>query len=227
MNVNELKKYTTDLNYSYSFGAFVTIELLKYRPKDVFCVLVDESFQSQEAFQTIKKICIEYKIQLVVNTKIVSKLRNKDNCFVIGVFKKYQSNINKNKHIILENVNDFGTIGTIIRSMHGFNFDNLILINCDIDIYHPHIIRSSMGAYFNINIEKFDNIEKYLSRYSDRNIFQCYENGQHQIKDISKKEANLSLWLNPKIDTKYQSINTNSLCSLENNANILFFHFYE
>ena len=226
MKITELKKYQSEALYSYSFGAFVTIELLKNRPNDVFCVLVDESFVKNESYQLLNQLCFEHHIPLFINQKLVEKLRNKDNCFVIGVFYKKINALRNHKHVILENIHDYGVLGTIIRSMHGFNFHDLILLNCDIDFFHPHVVRASMGAFFSVNIEKIDSIKAYKRKYPKQLIFSCHETGKLLLNEVDKNLKNITLWMNPSTNLE-QSIKINEQCSLENNANILFFHFYE
>ena len=130
------EKYNENLSYSYVFGAFGTIELLTNKRKECLAILVDPSFTSNEAYQKIINLCKNSNIKIIVDNKILSKIKDKGNIFVIGVFKKYQSTLSNNKHIVLHNVNDVGVIGTIIRSMRGFNFENLVLIDCDVDLYH-------------------------------------------------------------------------------------------
>lgn len=52
--------------------------------------------------------------------------------------------------LILDNLQDPGNIGTLIRSAVAFNFLDVYFINCA-DIFSEKVIRSSMGAIFKIN----------------------------------------------------------------------------
>ena len=138
---NNYLKYNNTLPYSYVFGAFGTIELLKNKKNECKAIIIDPSFVSNEAFKTIKNLCNNSNIDIIINLNLISRLRDKGNIFVIGVFNKYESILNNDNHIVLYDINDYGLIGTIIRSMRGFNYENLALINCNIDIYNEHLIR--------------------------------------------------------------------------------------
>lgn len=54
--------------------------------------------------------------------------------------------------LVLDNLQDPGNLGTIIRSAVAFNFDSIILSDDSVDLYNPKVIRSSEGMIFNINI---------------------------------------------------------------------------
>lgn len=63
------------------------------------------------------------------------------------------NNLESPKNIILlEDINDPGNLGTIIRCCSAFGTDTLILSKETVDYTMPKVIRSSMGSIFDINI---------------------------------------------------------------------------
>lgn len=66
-------------------------------------------------------------------------------------YKKKEFDVG-NRLIILDNIQDPGNLGTIIRSAVAFNFDTVILSRDTVDLYNPKVIRSTKGMLFNINI---------------------------------------------------------------------------
>jgi TrmH family RNA methyltransferase len=56
--------------------------------------------------------------------------------------------IGKGRYIVLENVQDPGNIGTVIRTANAFYFDAVILAGACADPYGPKAVRASMGAVF-------------------------------------------------------------------------------
>lgn len=218
------EKYNENLSYSYVFGAFGTIELLTNKRKECLAVLVDPSFTSNEAYQKIVNLCKNSNIKIIVDNKILSKIKDKGNIFVIGVFKKYQSTLSNNKHIVLHNVNDVGVIGTIIRSMRGFNFENLVLVDCDVDLYHYHLIRSTMGAIFSCNVVKYDNLDNYINDYKDNSFYSIDKvSSNNKIVDSN----NISLIFNYKKEHEIiNKIEFNQDIPLENIVNIILFNLY-
>lgn len=72
---------------------------------------------------------------------------------VIGVCKILDNKeIVGNHLLILDDVQDPGNLGTIIRSSCAFNVDTIILSTNSVDIYNEKVIRSTQGMIFNMNI---------------------------------------------------------------------------
>ncbi len=163
----ELKPYKKEYEYSYALGAFPTIELLTHKPQKVLMVLIHSSFTNKEVLDKIKAICSKNNINIVNNDKLINKLSPKENCYIIGVFKKYSSELNANvNHVLLDNPSDMGNLGTIIRSSLGFGIQNIGIIRPGVDIFNPKVVRASMGAIFNVNIEYFNSYEEYKEKYN-------------------------------------------------------------
>lgn len=57
-----------------------------------------------------------------------------------------------NKVICLDNIQDPGNLGAIIRSAVAFNIDTIILNDKSVDLYNDKVIRSSEGMIFNVNV---------------------------------------------------------------------------
>ena len=63
--------------------------------------------------------------------------------------------------LILDNIQDPGNLGTIIRSAAAFNFMTIVLSNTSVDEYNPKVIRSTEGMIFHMNILR-KNLVEYL-----------------------------------------------------------------
>ncbi len=68
------------------------------------------------------------------------------------VKKKEESPIIGEKVLILDNIQDPGNLGTIIRSAVAFNIDTIVLSYDTVDLYNPKVVRASQGMLFHINI---------------------------------------------------------------------------
>ncbi|KAA5807296.1 TrmH family RNA methyltransferase [Thermoanaerobacterium thermosaccharolyticum] len=55
-------------------------------------------------------------------------------------------------YIILDEVQDPGNLGTIIRSADAFNVDAVFTINNTVDVYNPKALRSTMGSIFHLPV---------------------------------------------------------------------------
>jgi len=162
--VTKLKTYKKDFEYSYALGASPAIELLKNRPKDCFKIIFSPSYADNDG--KIKDLCKKYNIPTEENQKIINILSPKENCYVIGAFKKRNQAIDKDKsHVVLDNPSDMGNLGTIIRSCVGFGINDIAIIGNGADIYNPKVIRASMGASFHVNIEYFKSVRDYVNLF--------------------------------------------------------------
>lgn len=158
----EIKSYKKDSFYSYTLGAFPTIELLKKHPEHALKIYIHSSFKNQEVIDMINSL--RKKCEVEFNDKMINKLSQKENCFVIGVFSKYHDCLNSNNdHIVLVNPSNMGNLGTIIRSSLGFGIKDIAIIRPGVDIFDPKVVRASMGAMFSLNIQYFSTYEDYCS----------------------------------------------------------------
>lgn len=74
----------------------------------------------------------------------------------IGICKFLEEKEIKGNVLILDNIQDPGNLGTIIRSAVAFNFPNIILSLDTVDVYNEKVIRASEGMIFNENILRKD-----------------------------------------------------------------------
>lgn len=54
--------------------------------------------------------------------------------------------------LILDEIQDPGNMGTIIRTADAFNIDGLIVSQGSVDIYNPKVVRSTMGSIFRMPV---------------------------------------------------------------------------
>lgn len=86
---------------------------------------------------------------------------------VIGVCKFVDNKEELGKRIIiLDNVQDPGNIGTIIRSAKAFNVDTVVLGKGTVKKYNEKVIRSSQGMLFKVNIIEED-LKTFIPRLKD------------------------------------------------------------
>lgn len=183
--VMTLKIYKKKLEYSYSFGIHPTIELLESRPQSVSTVLLSADTQESDGIAKIKALCKRNNINFDYADKAISKLAIKEKTHVIGVFKKFKSPLKANEnHVVLVNPSIPGNLGTIIRSMVGFNFTNLAIIYPASDIFDPTAVRASMGAVFKVNYEYYPSFLQYLEDFKGQNIYPFVLNGKNKLTNM-------------------------------------------
>lgn len=98
---------------------------------------------------------------IYVNEAIINKLSfTKSPQKIIGVCRYFDEYSVSGKHfVLLDDLQDPGNVGTIVRSSLGFNVDMVVLGLNSVDIYNDKFIRSTQGAIFNVKIIKRDLFE--------------------------------------------------------------------
>ena len=87
-----------------------------------------------------------------------------------GVCSKMTSHEMGNRVIVLDDIQDPGNLGTIIRSAVAFGFDTIVLgLGC-VDLYNPKVIRSTKGMIFNVNIMT-EHLTSFLKDVDDYVIY--------------------------------------------------------
>ena len=98
---------------------------------------------------------------ILVSPSIIEKLSStKSPQAIIGV-SSYLDNtsIIGEKFLLLDNIQDPGNLGTIIRSAIAFDIDQIIISPDTCDFYNDKVIRSTQGAIFSMPIIRLDLLE--------------------------------------------------------------------
>lgn len=183
-----MNKYISRDYTSYSLGMSLTIEALKHKANFVEEIILSSKANRNEQLSYLLDLCKQNNIKLNYDDELINKLSLKDNCYCIGIFKKFNSSLQSNKHIVLYGFNDFGELGTILRSCISFDFKDIVLINSDIDYFDPRCIRASMGAIFHTNIEKFNSIKEYINKYSKQYLVPFISKSNKELKELNIKD---------------------------------------
>lgn len=96
---------------------------------------------------------------ILVNKEIIKKISTTDSPQpIIGICKYFENNNNEYGHkiVVLDDLQDPGNVGTIIRSALGFGVDSVVLSNNSVDIYNEKVIRATQGAIFKVKVFRED-----------------------------------------------------------------------
>jgi len=93
---------------------------------------------------------------------------------VIAVFNKKQNKLttlNDNFSLMLDEIQDPGNMGTIIRTADWFGIKTIICSNECVDCYNPKVVQASMGSLSRVDIfytelEKFINVNSTIDIYA-------------------------------------------------------------
>jgi TrmH family RNA methyltransferase len=132
------------------------------------CDLIDKGIQFEKIFTTnvfiennnIAEILNGVKNVYIVNNKIIDSLSLfNSSTGIIGVVQKlgYKTSIN-GKTLLIDEIQDPGNLGTIIRTADAAGFDTIYCSKNTVDLYNPKVLRATMGSFVNVNIHEHKNL---------------------------------------------------------------------
>lgn len=108
------------------------------------------------------------KDNIYVTSKVMNYLTELDSHQkVIGICYKLKVDKIGNHVLALDDIQDPGNLGTIIRSAVAFGCDTLILSKNTVDLYNSKVIRASQGLIFSLNIIVWD-IKEILNELKEK-----------------------------------------------------------
>lgn len=104
----------------------------------------------------------------------------------MAIVSKQSSDILSENLLILDNIQDPGNMGTLIRSCEAFGYNTIISIN-SVDFYNEKVLRSTMGSIFRLNLIEAD--YEYINTLDDYQIYIADMDGEdfREIKSLGKK----------------------------------------
>lgn len=175
----KLKKNRKEKQLFVAEGIKVINEFLESNLKLELLVVTKES---QKLFPKANENCIAY-----TNENELAQLTNLQSAQKgIAVFQ-----IPKNKEtksddltLALDDVNDPGNLGTIIRLCDWFGITNIICTKNTVDCYNPKVVQATMGSLTRVNLN-YTNLQEYLTS-SKATIIGTYMDGENLYQYNSK-----------------------------------------
>ena len=179
------KRYRKDDPVSYSLGITLTFELLRYKTEYVNKVYVHSAMKEGDTYDKLRTMCREAGIPIQQTDKIFHVLSQKENCYVIGEFRKFPGKLQKDaSHIVLVNPSNAGNMGTIMRSALGFELNQMAIVRPAVDAFDPKVVRASMGAIFSTEFHYFDTFEEYQQQFGGRELYPFMLQAQITLPEI-------------------------------------------
>ncbi len=72
--------------------------------------------------------------------------------------------------ILLENLQDPGNLGTIIRTGEGAGITGVIMSNGTVDIYNPKTIRSTMGSIYRVPFIYVESLQEIMQKLHEKGV---------------------------------------------------------
>lgn len=160
------KKYRDQNNEFIIEGIKLLKEAIQEKAKIKIIVVCDDcekngTLDKKLLYEIAKYNCI-YVTEKVFN--LITDVSNPQG--VLAVVEKNNNikdiNFNDDLILILDNLQDPGNLGTIIRTLDSINLKQIIISKGSGDVYNPKVVRSSMGAIFRVKVLESDNLEKTI-----------------------------------------------------------------
>ena len=167
--VIELKKKARARNEQ---GLFVVegVRMAAELPKDqVKSVYVSETFAKDPANAAFLELVSDQVFAAMSDTQTPQGVLALVRQFSYGMDEILKSD--RPAHLmVLENLQDPGNLGTILRAGEGAGITGLIMSRDTVDIYNPKVIRSTMGSVFRVPFFYTDDLEQTVLDLKARGI---------------------------------------------------------
>ncbi len=168
------KKYRKEYNEYIIEGAKIVKEAIEEKVNIKNIIINENNINSELIENQLKKVLKEKNYIIVPNNifKLLSDVEKPQ-----GVLAVVEKDINREKIdynqdviLILDNIQDPGNLGTIIRTADSAGLRQIIVSKGTVDCYNSKVLRSTMGAIFRVNIIEAENLEKNIEEIKQNNF---------------------------------------------------------
>lgn len=183
----KLEPYSRKLDYSYQLGVFPALMLLEARPDCAQRLLLHPQGLGNEGVEKLRARCMELGVREELAERVLRRESKKDNCFAGLVFKKYDCMLDPAaNHAVLCQISDAGNAGTAMRSLLGFGIRDVAVVKPCVDVFDPHVLRASMGAFFRLRVKVYDDFDAYRAEFPDRALYPFMLDGARPLNEVAR-----------------------------------------
>jgi len=182
----KLEAYSRKLSYSYALGVFPSLMLMEAQPDRVQRLLLHPDGLKNEGVEKLRRMCAERGIREEMAERVLRRESRKNNCFAGLVFEKFDADLDPDAcHAVLCQISDSGNLGTAMRSLLGFGIRDVALIRPCVDVFEPHALRASMGAFYKLRVHTYDTFEDYRALYPERKLYPFMLDGAIELNEAA------------------------------------------
>ena len=169
-----LPAYRAELDFTYAFGRFAVIEALTRRPEDVTLVLWHGAMPPAHQ-AALTEAAAAAGVPMQRDDATVGRLRRKGNVHCLAQVRKRPEVLAPgNDHVLLLAPSHPGNVGTAIRSLVAFGFEDLALVTPQLDPWGTYVVRASVGLRFALRCQVFATLDAYLADHAQSGARQLY-----------------------------------------------------
>ena len=152
--------------------------------------LLNSNFEFHEIFATNEWILKNTDVRAIKvnNSELdrISNLKSANNVLAIVKIKQENLSITDGLTLVLDDINDPGNLGTIIRMCDWFGVKQLVCSKSTVDCFNPKVVQSAMGSLFRVSIIYTD-LDGYLSNI-DTPIYGAFMDGEN-VRNVKVPES--------------------------------------
>ena len=183
----KLEPYSRKLPYSYQLGVFPALMLLEARPECAARLLLHPQGLENEGVIKLREICARLGVREELAERVLKRESKKDNCFAGLVFNKYDCTLDPSlSHAVLCQISDAGNAGTAMRSLLGFGVRDVAVVKPCVDVFDPHVLRASMGAFFKLRVTVYESFDDYRAEFPDRPLYPFMLDASKPLNEVAR-----------------------------------------
>ena len=174
-NIKKLKdkKYRDERNEFIVEGIKMVGEAIKEEADIKNIIICDDCYNNCEIPSELKYEIAKRKI-IYVSQKVFDSITDVTNPQgILAVVEKNKVNdidYKQDFFLILDDIQDPGNIGTILRTADSINLNQIIVSSKTADAFNPKVVRSTMGAIFRINVIVCDDLSGVISQLKKHKV---------------------------------------------------------
>ena len=193
--ITHLKKLSADGAYRRQAGEFVcdgekTLKEALSFGAELSCVL-----WSDAPFFEIPESIAQYSCPVDL-MQYVSPLKNSAGpVFSVKIPRSAAETKEISTALVLENVQDPGNVGTVIRTADAMGTDVVILVGSCVDLYNPKTVRATMGGIFRQTVIEtdIDGLKNYVNQYGLKLYGAALSEDAEDIRNTNLKNAAVAI----------------------------------
>lgn len=155
------KKYRDEYKEYVVEGIKIVEEAIEEKEDIVLIVICEEILKKQIDIVGLKVEYVSKNIFEMISDTVTPQ-------GILAVIKERKSSVVSSKVLFaLDDIQDPGNMGTIIRTLDAAGIKDLIVSNESADIYNPKVTRSTMGAIYRLNVIRTDLLSKLKEMQKD------------------------------------------------------------
>ena len=185
--VNSLKqkKFRTQYNCFLVEGVKMVDELLlsNYEVEHLFATATWKENNSTVNCIEISEKELNSITSLKTPNEVLAVVKQKETCL---------TDLSSQLTIALDQIQDPGNLGTIIRTADWFGVQNIICSEDSVEKYNPKVIQATMGSFFRVNV-KYSNLKEFFSSNSELRVYGSLLEGKNVYEKQLKPEGSVLL----------------------------------